>query len=93
MAPGQAPLCGFSVHFDRAFLARYLPLIDQWLHYRHVDISTLHTLTKLWWPDGAVERAESPHRAGPDVAAAIEAAHRYRRLLWPTRWPEPEAER
>lgn len=84
----EAPLCGASVHFDRAFLARHLPLLDRWAHYRHVDISTLGTLTGLWWPEAYPDTPDSPHRAGPDVAASIEGLRRYRRLLWPTRWPE-----
>lgn len=84
----QAPLCGNSVHFDRAFLARHLPIVDRWAHYRHVDVSTLATLTRIWWPDANPDTPDSPHRAGPDVAASIESLRRYRRLLWPNRWAE-----
>lgn len=84
----EAPLCGNSVHFDRAFLARHLPLLDRWAHYRHVDVSTLGTLTRIWWPEARPEAIPSNHRATPDVAASIESLRRYRRLLWPTRWPE-----
>ena len=53
-----------------------------------VDVSTLGTLTRIWWPEANPEAFPSNHRATPDVSASIESLRRYRRLLWPTRWPE-----
>lgn len=79
-APG-APLAGSGVHFDRAFLAVRMPSVLDLVHYRNVDVSTIRTLTRMWAPDLAAE-VESPHRAMPDVLAAVAELRRYRTALW-----------
>jgi oligoribonuclease len=75
-----APLCGNTVHQDRRFMARYLPLFDAYLHYRIVDVSTLKELAKRWRPDVLAGVAkEGKHEALADVHESIEELRHYRR--------------
>src|SRR5690606_37906116 len=48
--PGTVPLCANSIGTDRRFLAAYLPEIEEHLHYRSVDVSTIKELTRRWYP-------------------------------------------
>ncbi|MEY4995864.1 MAG: hypothetical protein RLZ67_589, partial [Actinomycetota bacterium] len=48
--PMKIPLCGNSIRTDRAFLTKYMPDIENWLHYRCVDVSTVKELVKRWNP-------------------------------------------
>lgn len=86
-APKTAILCGNSVFYDRAFLRRLMPRIEQYLHYRIIDVSTVAELVQRWYPDdssrvqtspsGAL-KPESPHRALPDIQASIAQLRYYR---------------
>ena len=85
-----APLCGNTVHQDRRFMARYMPLFDAYLHYRIVDVSTLKELAKRWRPEVLVGVAkEGKHEALADIHESIEELRHYRRhfLVAP---PQPE---
>ena len=75
-----APLCGNTVHQDRRFMVRYLPLFDAYLHYRIVDVSTLKELAKRWRPEVLAGVAkEGKHEALADVHESIEELRHYRR--------------
>jgi len=75
-----APLCGNTVHQDRRFMVRYLPLFDAYLHYRIVDVSTLKELAKRWRPDVvAGVTKEGKHEALADIHESIEELRHYRR--------------
>jgi oligoribonuclease len=75
-----APLCGNTVHQDRRFMVRYLPLFDAYLHYRIVDVSTLKELAKRWRPDVVAGVAkEGKHEALADIHESIEELRHYRR--------------
>jgi oligoribonuclease len=75
-----APLCGNTVHQDRRFMVRYLPLLDAYLHYRIVDVSTLKELAKRWRPDVLAGIAkEGRHEALADIQESIEELRHYRR--------------
>ena len=75
-----APLCGNTVHQDRRFMARYLPLFEAYLHYRIVDVSTLKELAKRWRPDViAGFTKEGKHEALADIQESIEELRHYRR--------------
>jgi oligoribonuclease len=74
------PLCGNSIGTDRRFLAIYLPAIEEHLHYRSVDVSTIKELTRRWYPgalDG-VPRKATAHRALDDIRESIEELRWYR---------------
>ena len=77
-----APLCGNTVHQDRRFMARYLPLFDAYLHYRIVDVSTLKELAKRWRPEVlAGVTKEGKHEALADIHESIEELRHYRRTF------------
>jgi oligoribonuclease len=74
------PLCGNSIGTDRRFLAKYLPEIEEHLHYRSVDVSTIKELTRRWYPGAldAVPRKATAHRALDDIRESIEELRWYR---------------
>jgi oligoribonuclease len=75
-----APLCGNTVHQDRRFMVRYLPLFDAYLHYRIVDVSTLKELAKRWNPEVlAGVTKEGKHEALADIQESIEELRHYRK--------------
>jgi len=59
--PRSVPLCGNSIGTDRRFLATYLPDIENHLHYRSIDVSTIKELSRRWYPEAV---ASSPSKAG-----------------------------
>lgn len=80
VAERVAPLCGNTVHQDRRFMVRYLPLLDAYLHYRIVDVSTLKELAKRWNPGVLAGVAkEGKHEALADIHESIEELRHYRR--------------
>lgn len=74
------PLCGNSIGTDRRFLARYLPEIENYLHYRSVDVSTIKELVKRWYPGLEITRPTKAgaHRALDDVQESIRELKFYR---------------
>ena len=74
------PLCGNSIGTDRRFLARHLPEIENYLHYRSVDVSTIKELTKLWYPKVGIDRPSKTgqHRAMEDIKASVRELQFYR---------------
>ena len=82
VAERTAPLAGNTVHQDRRFMARYMPLFDAYLHYRIVDVSTLKELAKRWRPDVLAGVAkEGRHEALADIHESIEELKHYRRTF------------
>jgi oligoribonuclease len=76
---GASPMCGNSVCQDRRFLAREMPALERYFHYRNLDVSTLKILAKQWAPDVAAGfRKESTHRALADIRDSIEELAWYR---------------
>src|SRR6185436_5421891 len=76
----SVPLCGNSIGTDRRFLAVHLPEIEEHLHYRSVDVSTIKELTRRWYP-GALEatpRKATAHRALDDIRESIQELRWYR---------------
>ena len=78
--PRTVPLCGNSIGTDRRFLASYLPEIENYLHYRSVDVSSVKELVKRWYPDltSAMQRKSGTHRALDDIRSSIEELRWYR---------------
>lgn len=77
-----APLCGNSVHHDRRFLARYMPKIHDYLHYRIIDVSTLKELGRRWYPELEPPKKKEAHRALDDIRESIEELRFYREHLF-----------
>ena len=77
--PGKSPMCGNSICQDRRFMARYMPQLEAWFHYRNLDVSTLKELCKRWRPE--VARAfekRSAHTALADILESIAELQFYR---------------
>ena len=76
----KAPLAGNSIHQDRRFVARYLPEVEDWLHYRNVDVSTIKELSQRWYPKQYAARPskKGSHRAMDDLIESIEELKYYR---------------
>lgn len=66
-----APLCGNTVWFDKLFLKKDMPLIDDFLHYRIVDVTTLKVMINLWTNKDAHFKKENTHRALDDIKESI----------------------
>ncbi len=88
--PRTAPLCGNSIGVDRRFLDAYLPELEEFLHYRSIDVSTLKELCRRWAPDTYKGRPgkQETHRALLDVVDSI-AELAYYRDSFLTLPPEP----
>ena len=80
---GVSPLCGNSIAHDRRFLRREMPLLDGYLHYRNIDVSTLKELARRWYPDrsGAPPK-RGAHRALDDIRESVEELRWYREHLF-----------
>lgn len=78
--PGKVPLCGNSIATDRSFIARDMPMLDAYLHYRMVDVSSIKELARRWYP--RVYFASPPkhggHRALADIRESIQELRYYR---------------
>jgi oligoribonuclease len=80
--PGRSPMCGNSVCQDRRFLARYMPTLERFFHYRNLDVSTLKELALRWAPQVAEGfRKASSHLALEDVRESIRELQYYRERL------------
>ncbi len=79
-APKSVPLCGNSIGTDRRFLAAYLPDIENYLHYRSVDVSSVKELVKRWYTqvDGGRPAKTGNHRALDDIRDSIHELAYYR---------------
>lgn len=91
-AARSVPLAGSSIGTDRRFLARYLPEIENFLHYRSVDVSSVKELVKRWYPDidSARPRTGGQHRALDDIKASVAELCYYRdRVFLPRGEPSP----
>lgn len=78
------PLCGNSIGTDRRFLAAYLPEIEEHLHYRSVDVSSLKELIRRWYPEVLTQRGwkQGAHRALDDIRESVAELQLYRTLVF-----------
>jgi oligoribonuclease len=84
----KVPLCGNSIATDRAFLARDMPELDSFLHYRMVDVSSIKELARRWYPRAyfASPQKHGGHRALADIRESIQELRYYRETIFV---PEP----
>ncbi len=80
----KAPLCGNSIATDRAFLARDLPRLDEYLHYRMIDVSSVKELARRWYPRAyfASPVKVGGHRALADIKESITELRYYREAVF-----------
>ena len=93
VAAGRSPMCGNSICQDRRVLARWMPVLERYFHYRNVDVSTLKELARRWAPAVLAGVAkESRHTALADIHESIDELRHYRRhFLAPDAGPPPPA--
>ncbi len=89
----KVPLAGNSIGTDRAFLAKFMPELEQWLHYRVVDVSSIKELAKRWYPRVHYKAPAKGgnHRALADIQESIEELRYYREAVFVPR-PGPSSE-
>ncbi len=80
---GISPMCGNSICQDRRFMARYMPKLEAYFHYRNVDVSTIKELARRWQPEimkGFVKK--QAHTALADIEESIEELRYYRNTFF-----------
>ena len=78
LPPGQSPMCGNSICQDRRFMARHLPELEAFFHYRNLDVSTLKILAGRWRPDLPGLQKQNVHLALEDIRESIAELRYYR---------------
>jgi oligoribonuclease len=80
----KAPLCGNSIATDRGFLTRDMPALDEWLHYRMVDVSSIKELARRWYPRAyfASPKKGGGHRALADIRESVLELRYYREAVF-----------
>jgi oligoribonuclease len=79
VAPGKSPLCGNSIGQDRRFLVKYMPELEDFFHYRNLDVSTIKELARRWRPDVlAGVKKKGSHLALDDIRDSIDELRHYR---------------
>ncbi|MEY4945085.1 MAG: oligoribonuclease [Actinomycetota bacterium] len=88
-----APLAGNSIGTDRMFLNRQMPLLDKYLHYRNIDVSSLKELTRRWYPRVYFQlpKKTGNHRALADILESIQELRYYRKAIL-VEEPGPDSE-
>lgn len=81
---GKAPLAGNTIGTDRMFLAKYMPRVDRWLHYRNVDVSSIKELSRRWYPRAYFQAPtkNGGHRALADIRESIRELAYYRAAVF-----------
>jgi oligoribonuclease len=81
---GQAPLAGNTIGTDRSFLAKYMPTVDHYLHYRNVDVSSIKELSHRWFPRVYFNAPakDGGHRALADILESIRELIYYRKAVF-----------
>ena len=82
--PQSAPLCGNSIGTDRRFLAAHLPDLENYLHYRSIDVSTVKELCRRWYPEAftAAPAKAGSHRALGDIRESVAELRYYRSAIF-----------
>jgi oligoribonuclease len=90
---GKSPICGNSIWVDRNFIARDLPKVSEYLHYRSVDVSSIKELARRWYPRVYFNapKKSGNHRALGDIQDSLTELRYYRAAIF-TAEPGPESE-
>lgn len=85
--PMSTPLCGNSIGVDRGFLACYMPSVNEFLHYRNIDVSSIKELCRRWYPEvfAQAPKKKEAHRAMDDIRESIAELMWYRERIFVTR--------
>ena len=78
----KSPMCGNTVSHDRRFLAKYMPSLESYFHYRHVDVSSVKELISRWMNDAQTYDKKGSHRAMDDIKESINELKLYKQMLF-----------
>ena len=79
---GKSPLCGNSVWQDRRFLIKYMPRLEEFFHYRNIDVSSLKELVRRWYPSLPIYKKKETHLALNDIRESIQELKYYREKVF-----------
>jgi len=77
----SSPMCGNSICQDRRFLAPHMPLLEDFFHYRNLDVSTVKELARRWYPAVPKFEKAGAHRALDDIRASLDELRYYRETI------------
>ncbi|CAB3398144.1 unnamed protein product [Caenorhabditis bovis] len=80
--PGKCPIAGNSIHMDRCFIRKYMPKLDEYAHYRCIDVSSIKGLVQRWYPDYQHISKKNTHRALDDILESIAELKNYRENIF-----------
>ena len=79
---GESPLCGNSIGQDRRFLVKHMPTLEDFFHYRNIDVSSVKELVKRWYPSLSPFKKEKTHLALNDIKESIDEMLYYRKHVF-----------
>ncbi|MCF8128318.1 MAG: oligoribonuclease [Deltaproteobacteria bacterium] len=79
---GASPLCGNSIGQDRRFLVKHMPTLEDFFHYRNIDVSSIKELVKRWYPNLPQFKKEKTHLALSDIKESIDEMLYYRKNVF-----------
>jgi oligoribonuclease len=80
--PGECPLCGNSIWQDRRFLAKHMPELEKFFHYRIIDVSSVKELARRWYPELPPYPKKKTHLALDDIKESIAELSYFRRMIF-----------
>jgi len=78
----KSPMCGNTVSHDRRFLIKYMPTLEAYFNYRHIDVSTVKELATRWMNEAQVYEKNGAHRAMGDIKDSVEELRFYKNLIF-----------
>lgn len=83
IAPKTSPLCGNSIGQDRRFLVKYMPTLNEFFHYRNIDVSTIKELVRRWYPASAqAPEKRKTHYVLDDIHESLDELRHYRKTVF-----------
>ena len=82
VVPGTAPLAGNSIGQDRRFIRAYMNSLDEFLHYRHVDVTSFKEMARRWYPELPLWKKSEDHRAMEDIRNSVGELRYYREKVF-----------
>jgi len=79
---GESPLCGNSIHQDRRFLVGQMPELEEYFHYRNIDVSTVKELARRWYPELPSFKKAGKHTALEDIRESIDELKHYQEKIF-----------
>ena len=78
-----SPMCGNTVSHDRRFLSKYMPRLEEYFNYRHIDVSSFKEVAVRWMNEAQVYEKKGSHRALGDIKESVEELKFYKKIFMP----------